>query len=244
MSSDNVLIVDDDPRICNLLSRYLRQEGFTTITAHSGSEMWGKIEAEDPNLVILDIKLPDNDGLTLARELRNRSSIGIIMLTGKSDPVDKVVGLELGADDYITKPFDQRELLARVRSVLRRTNSEQQANGTPQEKSNQDPNCASFDGWVLNFTEHTLTGPDGENVHLTSYEFQLLEALVVRANRTLSRDAILDLIAGREHHPQDRSIDVLIGKLRRKIEKDPKNPSMVKSIRGVGYKFTAKVEIA
>lgn len=237
-AQQKILLVDDDPRICNLLCRYLRQEGFQTISANNGAEMWELFKQESPDLIILDLKLPDEDGLTLARKLRSESDIGIIMLTGKADPVDRIVGLELGADDYITKPFDERELLARVRSLLRRTSSNGQ-----KDKLDYTPSTAKFDGWELNLIEHTLYSPDGEAVHLTSYEFQLLEALVNRANRILSRDAILDLIAGREHHPQDRSIDVLVGKLRKKIEKDPKNPNFIKSIRGVGYKFTAKVEM-
>ncbi|MDX1433556.1 MAG: response regulator transcription factor [Gammaproteobacteria bacterium] len=231
-----ILIVDDDERLRRVLSRYLAREGYSVREAADGDEMRTRLAGDRPDLVILDLMLPDEDGLSLARELRAQSSIAIIMLTGKTDIIDRIVGLELGADDYVTKPFDERELLARVRTVLRRTSkgigSEQPAAGS----------SAKFAGWRLDFVAHELTSPSGEPVHLTSSQFQLLASLVARPNRVMSREEILGLVSGRDWTPMDRSIDVLIGKLRKKIEPDPKSPTLIKTIRGIGYKFTAHVD--
>ncbi len=235
VTASQILVVDDDPKICRLLARYLVQEGYHVITACNGEEMRQLMAAEQPDLVILDLMLPDEDGLSLARALRSESNVAIIMLTGKTDPIDRVVGLEVGADDYVTKPFDERELLARVRSVLRRTLQD----GPP--ASTSEKFIARFAGWQLDLSAYELTSPAGERVHLTSHEFQLISALVTRPNRTLTRNEILDLVAGRDWAPYDRSIDVLVAKVRRKIEDDPKNPTLIQTIRGVGYKFTAPV---
>lgn len=241
IASAKILVVDDDPRICRLLTRYLGQEGYGVSTASNGEGMRQRVAAEQPDLVILDLVLPGEDGLTLAQELRSQSDMAIVMLTGKSDIVDKVVGLELGADDYVTKPFDERELLARVRSVLRRRAFE---NHQRSQVTGSQGSIARFDGWQLDLKAHKLTSPTGDNIHLTSHEFQLLTALITRCNRALRRDEIFDLVAGRNWSPYDRSIDVLMGKLRRKIEDDPKNPTLIQTIRGVGYMFSARVDWA
>ncbi len=232
-----VLVVDDDARVCRLLARYLGREGYAVSTTGDGEEMHRLVTAEKPDLVILDLVMPGKDGLTLTRELRSQSDVPIIMLTGKTDTVDKVVGLELGADDYVTKPFDERELLARVRSVLRRRSTP----GNAPAASDKGP-VARFNGWALDLTAHRLTSPAGDDVHLTSHEFQLLSGLVTRRNRALSRDEMLHLVGGRDWSPYDRSIDVLLGKLRKKIEEDAKHPHIIKTIRGVGYMFSAKVD--
>ena len=231
-----ILVVDDDERICRLLNRYLEREGYRVSTAANAEEMRRRVSAGMPDLVILDLNLPDADGFTLARELRAQTEVGIIKLTGKSDSVARVVGLELGADDYVTKPFDERELLARVRSVLRRARRSREPAG------GEASSIVRFAGWRLDLTAHELTSPENELVHLTSYEFQLLSMFVERSNRVLTRDQILDLVTGRDWDPFDRSIDIRIGKLRRKLKEDPKNPRLIKTIRGAGYKFTAKVE--
>ena len=237
-SSTKILIVDDDVRICRLLAQFLEGAGYAVRAASTGDEMRRLIVAIPPDLVILDLMLKGEDGLELARELRSQSDVAIIMLTGKTDVVDKVVGLEIGADDYITKPFDLRELLARVHSVLRRN---PRSNSTSHEKQ---PSVVRFAGWTLDMPAYELTSPAGDKIALTSSEFHLLSALVTRHNRVLPREEILDLVAGREWSPVDRSVDVLVGKLRKKIEKDPANPALIKTIRGVGYKFTGKVHIA
>ena len=235
--SARILVVDDDPRICRLVARYLTQEGYLVHTACSGEEMRRTMQLQEPDLVLLDLMLPDEDGLSLARELRAKSSVAIVMLTAKSNTVDKVVGLELGADDYVTKPFDERELLARVRSVLRRTAS--QSSKSPAANDSR----AHFAGWTLDLKGYELIAPSGEPVHLTTHEFQLLCAFVEHSDRVLTRDAILELIAGRDWSPFDRSVDVLVGKLRKKLRDDPDDPQLIKTVRGAGYKLSAKVEL-
>lgn len=238
MSSETrILVVDDDPRICRLLSRFLTHEGYAVATAADGEEMRQRLAEEAPALVLLDLKLPGEDGLTLARELRTQSDVAIVILTGKTDTIDKVVGLEVGADDYVTKPFEERELLARIRSVLRRMSKPA---ADPVDRSEQQ--IARFGGWSLDLDAQELTSPEEKDVRLTSYEYQLLATLVRNPNRVLNRDQIMDAIAGREWTPLDRSIDVLVRKLRQKLGEDPQNPRLIKTIRGAGYKFTAHVE--
>jgi len=232
----NILVVDDDAVICNLLNRYLTAAGYRVKTASNGEEMYQRIKLHSPDLIILDLKMPGKHGLELAMELRKESDVGIIILTGSEENVDKIVGLELGADDYIPKPFDERELLARVRSVLRRVMQ------TADTSDSSDKSVAKFSGWTLDLAAHELRSPAGEEVCLTSYEFQILETLVRNANRVLSRDRIMENLTGRDWIPSDRSVDVLVGKLRKKIEVDPHNPDLIKTIRGSGYKFTARVE--
>ena len=230
------MIVDDDPRLCRALARYFRQEGYDVRTATSGTEMRERLAVEKPSLVILDLTLPDEDGFSLARELRSTSDVAIVILTGKADATDKVVGLELGADDYVTKPFNDRELLARVRSVLRRT--AHGARGKPESAGA----IARFAGWRLDLGSYELTSPDGDLVALTPHEFQLLSAFVRYGHRVLTREAILELVAGRDWSPEDRSVDVLVGKLRKKIERDPQAPRLIDTVRGVGYKLATKVQ--
>jgi DNA-binding response OmpR family regulator len=236
-TSARILVVDDDPRIHRLLARYLGREGYSVRTASSGVEMRRLLATEQPDLIILDLRLPGENGLTLAQELRAQSDVAIIILTGKMDTIDKVVGLEMGADDYVTKPFEERELLARIRTVLRRTSC------CDISTSSLQGSIARFAGWQLDLTAYTLTSPIGEQVHLTSHEFQLLAALVTRHNRVLTRDEILELVAGRDRTPYDRSVDVLVGKLRGKIGDNPKHPCFIQTIRGVGYRFSAHVEL-
>ena len=232
----SILIVDDDVRLCRVLARYFVREGYTVRTASSGREMREKLAVQTPSLIVLDLMLPDEDGFSLARELRATSDIAIVILTGKSNTVDKVVGLELGADDYVTKPFDERELLARVHSVLRRAG----AAGDGSRRTGGSRAC--FAGWTLDLDAYELTSPVGEPVRLTYHEFQLLAAFVQHPGRVLTREAILDLVAGRDWSPDDRSVDVLVGRLRRKIENDPRNPRLIETVRGVGYKLVARVE--
>lgn len=235
----HILVVDDDLQICKLLKLYLTGEGYEVSTAQDSVQMMQLFNQVNPALVILDLTLGSEDGLTLARELRTQSDVGIIILTGKLNPVDKVVGLEIGADDYITKPFDKRELLARVRSVLRRVSK-------PAASSNETNNhkYAHFNGWTLNLSLHELTSSEGENVHLTGNEFQLLSALVLNSNKVLTRDHILSLISGRDWAPIDRSVDVLVAKLRKKLKKAPEDSDMIKTLRGAGYIFAAQVELS
>lgn len=232
---EDILIVDDDPRLCRLLERYLTREGYRASSAHSCAKARERIESSQPSLVLLDVILPDSDGLTFLRELRSAHSVPVILLTGKADVIDKVVGLELGADDYITKPFEERELLARIRTVLRRFSA---ATG---KENDFTTSLLTFAGWKLDDEAQELTSPAGAAVPLTTYEFRLLKALTKAAPRILGRDQILDAVAGRDAMPLDRSVDVLIGKLRKKIEKNPRTPKIIKTIRGSGYKISVPV---
>ena len=229
----NILVVDDDVVICNILDRYLTAAGYRVRTAANGEEMYRCIKLQPPDLILLDLKMPGKHGLELARELRKESDMGIIILTGSDETVDKIVGLEVGADDYVPKPFDERELLARVRSVLRRV---------LQTVDTTDKSVARFSGWTLDLVAHELKSPVGDEVRLTSYEFQLLATLVKSPNRVFNRDQIMESITGRDWIPSDRSIDVLVVKIRKKIEENPHKPIFIKTIRGTGYKFTARVK--
>ena len=240
IEAKRILVVDDDPRICRLLVRLLSTEGYEVETAPNGHVMWRALQAQPFDLVILDLRLPGGeDGLVLARKLRTESDVSLIMLTGRSDAVDKVIGLELGADDYVTKPFDRRELLARVRSVLRRSS----AGRSDGELAPQAGHILRFSGWTLDLEGRELVSPDGETVVLTFYEFELLAILAQRPARALSREQILDLIAHRHWQPFDRSIDVLVGKLRRKLKDNPRSPRLIKTVRGVGYMLTPMVVV-
>ena len=234
----SILVVDDDQRLCDLLKRYLSREGFRVNTVMSGTEMRHHLETELPDLVLLDLMLPDEDGLSLARELRVHPELGIIILTGKGETVDKIVGLEIGADDYLSKPFQNRELLARIRSVLRRLSvPRDNRRGHGPELS-----VLHFSGWTLDLATHELISSSGEKVHLTTNEFRLLSIFVKNSNRVMNRDRIMELLSEREWTPDDRSIDVLVGKLRKKLGRDSGNNEFIKTIRGEGYMFAVRVE--
>jgi len=239
-NSGNILVVDNDPRAGSLLQQFLAGEGYRVEIARTAVETEAKLAHRPPDLLLLEVVIPDASGLEIARSLRRDSDIPIIMLSGKSDPLDKVMGLENGADDYITKPFDRRELLARVRSVLRRSGQRQAQLG-----AGADPRSrglvAHFAGWSLDLRARDLYSPEGAWVHLTSYEFRLLAAMVSEPNQTFDRNRILMTLADRDWSPRDRSIDVLVSKLRKKIEADPKRPRRIKTVRGTGYLFAARV---
>jgi two-component system OmpR family response regulator len=236
-AADHIVIVDDQPEICELVYNYLSGEGYRVSTANDGPSMRRIMQQYEVDLVLLDIQLPGDDGLSLARQLRAVSDIGIIILTGRGETVDRIIGLEMGADDYLPKPFHLRELLARVKSVLRRASARGEASKAP-------PQSAVFNGWKLDLTSRELKAPSGEEVRLTTGEFDLLAAFVGNANQVLSRDRLLDLARNRESGPFDRTIDVQVGRLRKKLEDDPQNPSLIKTVRGSGYIFTASVDAA
>ena len=236
-AADHIVIVDDQPEICELVHNYLSGEGYRVSTANDGPSMRRIMQQYEVDLVLLDIMLPGDDGLSLARQLRAQSDIGIIILTGRGETVDRIIGLEMGADDYLPKPFHLRELLARVKSVLRRASARSESTKPP-------PQSAMFNGWKLDLTSRELTAPSGEEVRLTTGEFDLLAAFVANANQVLSRDRLLDLARNRSSGPFDRTIDVQVGRLRKKLEDDPQNPSLIKTVRGSGYIFTASVDAA
>jgi len=237
--AERLLVVDDEEDIRELLADYLSGYGFEVRTVGNGRQMRAALEESPCDLVLLDLGLPGEDGLTLARELRANSSLGIIIVTGRGQPVDRIIGLEVGADDYIAKPFELRELVARVRSVLRRIHAAVPAAAPAAEPS--DDARLRFDGWTLDPAARSLHRPDRQPVSLTTGEFDLLTAFARNPNRALSRDELMDMIHHREAGPYDRSIDVQVGRLRRKIERDPARPEMIKSVRGVGYIFAPRV---
>ncbi len=234
-SAPRLLVVDDDQRILRYLNNYLESEGCHVTMASTGAELRRLLDHEPIDLIILDVMLGSESGFDIAREIRRASNIPIIMLSGKSDVVDCVVGLELGADDYVTKPFEERELLARIRNALRRSTLTMTTNA-----AHQGPR-AKFAGLQLNFATHELTAEDGSEIHLTGREYLMLAAFIQNANQVLSRDKLMENVVGRDYTPFDRSIDVTIGKLRRKIETDPDHPKIIKTVRNAGYKFVADV---
>ena len=235
VDAPKVLIVDDDREIRDLLARFLRKHGLRVETVADGRAMARALNAGRFDLVVLDLMLPGEDGLSLCRHLRATSSLPVIMLTAVAEDTDRIVGLEIGADDYVTKPFNPRELLARIKAVLRRTA------GAGRETSE---GTLTFAGWRLAAAQRELRDPDGVLVPLTSGEFDLLLAFVERPERVLSRDQLLDLTKGRDALLFDRSIDVQLSRLRRKIEIDPQNPKLIKTVRGGGYMLTQPVRRA
>jgi len=228
-----VLIVDDDESVRTMVAEYLESHGYTTAQAADGAAMRAAIEQAAPDVVLLDLNLPREDGLTLARYLRERYDVGIIMVTGSGDVVDRIVGLEVGADDYVAKPFDPRELLARVKSVLRRLQARPSA-GVP--AGDAGPRVC-FGHCQLDVAAHRLFDGEGREIPLTSMEFDLLKVFAEHPGKALSRDRILTLTRNREWDPYDRSIDIRIARLRRKLEADPGHPQLIRTVRGVGYMF-------
>ena len=234
MNRDKILVIEDDQRISRLISRYLERAGYIAETANNGIEMHRLLSEDRISLILMDIMLPGKNGLELAQELRQISDIPIIFLTARADITDKVSGLEIGADDYITKPFEEKELLARIQSVLRRAKADS--------NYHKQKSLAHFAGWTLNLIDQVLYAPTGEEVEITSYEYQVLTALIKRANAIISRNEILNILSGREWSPLDRSADMAISKLRKKIERNPKKPTLIRTIRNKGYQLTTAVE--
>ncbi|MCE5181207.1 MAG: response regulator [Betaproteobacteria bacterium] len=231
----NILLVDDDREIRLLLGEYLDANGFRTHSAADGNSMWRVLDSARIDLIVLDLTLPGEDGLTLCRNLRARSSLPVIMLTARSEPLDRILGLEMGADDYMPKPFEPRELLARIRNVLRRT----QALPPNQEPPSAQRLC--FAGWTLDLTARHLLSPQNTVVMLSGAEFRLLKTFLERPNRVLNRDQILNLIHGRDADPFDRSIDLQVSRLRQKLGEDAKAPTLLKTVRNEGYVLATSV---
>jgi len=239
ISENHLLVVDDDPEIRSLLKSYLQKNGYKVSTAAEGREMWLVLERFNIDLIVLDLMLPGIDGMELCRDLRAAKSsmakIPIIMLTARGDEMDRILGLEMGADDYMAKPFSARELLARIKVVLRRVRD------LPRDVLAESAEKLSFNHWVLDTRTQLLTSPDNIVVSLSSAEYRLLQVLLTHPNRVLSRDQLLEFTQGRESAPFDRSIDVLIGRLRKRLQDDGKHPKLIKTVRGHGYLLNCKV---
>ena len=235
---DHILVVDDDAETRNLLREYLQKNGYRVSAAADGPAMRAAMSVAQPDLVVLDVMLPGEDGLSLCRDLRAHNNVPVIMLTARGEETDRIVGLELGADDYVPKPFNPRELLARVKSVLRRTRS------LP---GNLRPDAAGefrFSGWALDVATRDLTSPEGVVVPLSGTEFNLLRVFLAHPNRVLTRDQLIDLMLSRDAGPFDRAIDVQVSRLRHRLRDDAREPEIIKTVRGQGYVFAARVEAA
>jgi two-component system, OmpR family, phosphate regulon response regulator OmpR len=224
-----ILLVDDDPGLRDLLSRYLEEQGFEVVAVRDGAKMDLALAEASFDLLILDVMLPGEDGLSVLRRLVSKQSLPVIMVSARGEDIDRIVGLEVGADDYLAKPFNPRELLARVRAVLRRRSSASDDDQTPE-------GVHRFGPFELHVPSQRLLR-DGQELPLTGSEFTLLRVLVEHPQRVLDRNTLLDLIKGYEHQPYDRSIDVRVARLRRKIENDPGNPRYIRTVWGRGYLF-------
>ena len=234
---ERILIVDDDREIRELLQSYLERNGYRATAVADGVAMWGALRDGRFDLLVLDLMLPGEDGLTLCRNLRARSDLPVIMLTACADDTDRIVGLEMGADDYLPKPFNPRELLARIKSVLRR------ARRLPSMRPGDEVKRYRFSGWSLDTIGRQLTSPGQVVISLSDGEYRMLRVFLEHPNRVLSRDQLLDLTRGRDATPFDRSVDVQVGRLRKRLHDDGKEPVLIKTVRGEGYVLTGRVEV-
>jgi len=233
---EHLLVVDDDVDIRELLTRYLQENGYRVTAVADGRGMRAAIAAGDPDLIVLDVMLPGEDGVSLCRAVRARSQVPIIMLTARGEETDRIVGLEVGADDYVPKPFSPRELLARVKSVLRRSKS------FPPNLRREEARWFRFAGWRLDAVTRNLTAPDGVVVPLSATEFKLLRTLLDHPGRVLTRDQLIELMLSRDAGPFDRALDVQISRLRQRLRDDARDPTIIKTVRGQGYVLAAVVE--
>jgi two-component system OmpR family response regulator len=233
---DHILVVDDDAEIRALLREYLQKQGYRVSAVADGKAMRGAIEVSKPDVIVLDLMLPGEDGLSLCRHVRAQSNVPIIMLTARGDETDRIVGLEMGADDYLPKPFNPRELLARIKSVLRR------ARAVPDNLRPPDAASYRFAGWTLDVATRNLAAPDRVVVALSGTEYRLLRVFLDHPNRVLTRDQLIDFMLSRDAAPFDRAIDVQVSRLRHRLRDDAKEPAIIKTVRGQGYVFAAAVE--
>lgn len=233
--SDRIMLVDDDAEIRELLARALAGEGFEVATAKDPNHMRSQLARFSPDLILMDLMMPGEDGITATRRLRDESNIPLIMVSAKGEDVDRIIGLEIGADDYVAKPFNTRELTARIRAVLRRHRQEDRPGAG-------DAGTYEFEGWIIDLAKREVHRSDGEQSDLTSGEFDLLKVFVQAPGKVLSRDFLLEKTKGRQLYAFDRSVDIQVSRLRNKIEEDPKTPKLIKTIRSGGYMLTAQVE--
>ncbi len=234
---DHILIVDDDSEIRGLLGEYLRKNGYRATAVADGRAMWAALARGKVDLVVLDLMLPGDDGLTLCRKLRAEADTPVIMLTARGEETDRIVGLEMGADDYLAKPFNPRELLARIKSVMRRTRS------LPLNLRADEAREIAFAGWRLDTVARHLVSPDDVVASLSGAEYQLLRVLLSHPNHVLTRDQLMVLTRGREADPLDRSIDIQVSRLRHRLNDDPSDPQIIKTVRGEGYVLAVPVEV-
>jgi len=232
---DTILIVDDDAEIRKLLQDYLERSGCRSIAVADGVGMFAALDQEPIDIIVLDVMLPGSDGLTLCRDLRTRSDVPVIMLTARGDDTDRIIGLEMGADDYVPKPFNPRELLARIKVILRR------ARGAIRVQYGSEQRRIRFSDWQLDLTTRNLVSPQGVVVALSGAEFRLLKAFLDRPNRILNRDQLMELTQGQGAEALDRSIDVLVSRVRQRLHEDAREPRIIKTVRGEGYVLASAV---
>jgi two-component system, OmpR family, response regulator len=235
-NQDHVLVVDDDAEIRSMLRDYLQKNGYRVTAVADGRAMWAALEEAHPDLVVLDVMLPGDDGLTLCRDLRAKSELPIIMLTARGEETDRIVGLEMGADDYLPKPFNPRELLARIKTILRRTRT------LPENLQPEASGTLRFGGWSLDTATRDLLSPAGVVVALSGTEYKLLRIFLAHPGRVLNRDQLIDLMLSRDASPFDRSIDVQVSRLRHRLGDTAKEPAIIKTVRGEGYVLSVPVE--
>jgi len=244
MRKTTILAVDDDVNLQEVMRHYLEQAGYQYLAAHSGKELMQTLDNAQPDIILLDLTLPEDDGLTLLSMICSKSKAAIIVISGRDASVDRIIGLEMGADDYLTKPFELRELSARIKAVLRRTTQE----GNPANDAAETPlakaNRIFFNGWILDRLQYQVFSESGKTAELTSGEFKLLEALVTAPNRVLSREQLFTLTRPGDFDSFDRAIDIQIGRIRKKINDDSRSPVLLKTIRGVGYLFAGECKAA
>ena len=233
---DCILIVDDDPEIRRLLVDYLARNGLAALAARDGREMWQALARNAVDLIVLDLTLPDSDGLTLCRDLRAKSTLPVLMLTARGEETDRIIGIEMGADDYLVKPFNPRELLARIKSILRRTRA------LPPNLHPETARYLCFGGWTLDTAARLLSSPDGVATPLSGGEYRLLRILLDHPNRVLNRDQLSELTQGREAEAYDRAIDVQVSRLRQRLHDDSREPRLIKTVRGEGYVLACAVD--
>jgi DNA-binding response OmpR family regulator len=242
MEKSHILIVDDDPDLQKVVQKYLREDGYIVYPALTGQESLDILKGKRVDLILLDMLLPDTDGLALMTQYRNSSKVPIIVVSGKSDAADRVVGLEMGADDYLTKPFHMRELSARIKSVLRRSVDVIPANENKDRTGSKKlSGMIYFGDWKMDCDKYEVSSTGGEPAPLTSGEFKLLRALVETPGRVLSREQLFEITRGADYDTYDRAVDIQIGRLRKKLGDDPNQPALIKTVRGVGYIFIGDV---
>ncbi len=241
MKKATILSIEDDRNLQFVLQSFLEDQGYEVLTGNNGKDLLEKIQAVHVDVILLDLVLPDGDGLNLMASIRNYTKAPVIVVSGKDDPTDKILGLEMGADDYLAKPFEMRELYARIKAVLRRVNSESDTvRGTG---GKQDAERLSFGPWIMDRATFSVTNKDGESANLTTAEFKLLEILLNSSGRALSRDQLFELGRGQDYQSYDRAVDIHIARLRKKLGDDPKTPHLIKTVRGVGYMFCEAVTV-
>lgn len=241
MKKATILSIEDDRNLQFVLQSFLEDQGYEVLTGNNGKDLLEKIQAVHVDVILLDLVLPDGDGLNLMTGIRNYTKAPVIVVSGKDDPTDTILGLEMGADDYLAKPFEMRELYARIKAVLRRVHSESDtARGTG---GKQDAERLSFGPWIMDRATFSVTNKSGESANLTTAEFKLLEILLNSSGRALSRDQLFELGRGQDYQSYDRAVDIHIARLRKKLGDDPKTPHLIKTVRGVGYMFCESVTV-